>query len=99
MMPRSAHQSGVTMPAVSLIWRNSISIVLVSSSGTIQRLIIGPLNGGSRWPGFPDRRDLLQVRQYVFDHARPDVVADPPCGDVDHANRCFDEFQFRQDPE
>jgi hypothetical protein len=35
------------MPAVSLIWRNSISIVLVSSSGTIQRLIIGPLNGCS----------------------------------------------------
>jgi hypothetical protein len=45
MMLRSAHQSGVITPSVSLTWRSSINIVLVLSSGTIQRLIIGPLNG------------------------------------------------------
>jgi hypothetical protein len=58
MMLRSAHHAGV-MPSVSLTWRNSIRIVLASSSGTIQRLIIGPLNGCSMWPsaGFSEATD------------------------------------------
>ena len=43
------HHAGVA-PAVSLTWRNSMNIVRVLSWGTIQRLIMGPLNGCSRWP-------------------------------------------------
>ena len=37
-------------PSVSLTCRNSMNMVLVSSMGTIQRLIIGPLKGCSWWP-------------------------------------------------
>ena len=49
MTSRSAHQAGVT-PSVSLTWRNSMNIVRVLSWGTIQRLIMGPPKGCSRWP-------------------------------------------------
>src|SRR5438874_1871812 len=49
MMLRSAHHAGVT-PWVSQTWRNSTNNVLASSTGTIQRLIIGPLNGCSSCP-------------------------------------------------
>jgi hypothetical protein len=83
------------MPSVLLIWRadqHRIGIVEwddpTAHHWSAERVL--PL------AGFPDRRDFLQVGQDVFDHARPDVVADPPRGDVDHANRLFDEFQLRQ---
>src|SRR5215470_7182650 len=49
MTLRSAHQAGVT-PSVSLTCRNSMNIVFVSSTGTIPRLMNGPLNGCSPWP-------------------------------------------------
>ena len=94
MMSRSAHHAGVT-PSVSLTWRNSISMVLVSSSGTIQRLIIGPLNGCScgRPPrSAPPAADwAARLRPCA-----PRVVADAAGGDIDHADRGLDELQLRQ---
>src|SRR5689334_6613524 len=49
--------------------------------------------------GFPDRRDLLQVGQHVLHHSRPDILADPPRGDVDDPDRGLGEFQLREDAE
>ena len=49
--------------------------------------------------GFAERRDLLQVRQDAFDHTRPDIVADPARGDIDHADRGFDKIELGQDSE
>ena len=45
---------------------------------------------------FPDRRHLLQVWQYVFDHSRPDVVSHPTSGDIHHPDWGLGEVQFRQ---
>src|SRR5207248_2329175 len=48
---------------------------------------------------FPNRSYLLQVGHDILDHPRPDVVPDPPGGDIDYAHRRLDEVQLRQYPE
>src|ERR1700726_1031462 len=95
MMLRSAHHSGVT-PSVSLTWRNSMNIVLVSSTGTIQRLIIGPLNGCSWWPSSQIGATCCRLGRNRFHHPRPDVVPHPAGRNGHHAHRRLNELQFRQ---
>jgi hypothetical protein len=86
-------------PTVSLTCRNLTNIVFVSSWGTIQRIIIGPLNGCSSRPSSQIGATCCKLgKTFLTIHAQT-LSPTRRGGDINHAHRRLHKVQLRQHPE